>query len=183
MQKQNGQIHVYTGDGKGKTTAGLGLLVRALGAGLKVGLIFFDKGGDFYSERKILEELQKLHPENLQFLGFGTQRMVEGKGFRFENNPEDFEEAKKALTQALAWFKENFDLLILDEINTTVKTGLLKLEDLKKIITEKPENTELILTGRYCPAEIIDLADLVTNMNEIKHYVYQGVKVRQGIDY
>jgi cob(I)alamin adenosyltransferase len=181
--KPNGQIHIYTGNGKGKSTAGLGLAIRALGAGLKTGLIYFDKGGDFYNERKILDQLKELHPDKLDYLAFGTQRMQENKAFRFENLAADLTEAKKALRQATTWFKQDFDLLILDELNTTVKTKLLELDDLLKMLEKKPDHLELILTGRYCPAEIIDLADLVTEMTEVKHYIYNGVKVRPGIDY
>ena len=181
--KSNGQIHIYTGNGKGKSTAGLGLAIRALGAGLKTGIVYFDKGGDFYNERKILNKLKELYPEKLDYLVFGTQRMQENKAFRFENLPADLTQAKKALTATKEWFKQGFDLLILDEINTTAKTKLLQLDDILKMLEKKPDNLELILTGRYCPAEIIDLADLVTEMTEVKHYIYNGVKARPGIDY
>ena len=180
--QSNGQIHVYTGHGKCKTTTALGMAIRALGADLKVGLIYFDKGGDYYNERKILDHLLKTYT-NLQYQAFGTARMTENKGFRFENIPEDFTEAKKALALANQWIKQDFDLLILDEINTTIKTELLKTDEIINLLKNKPEKLELILTGRYCPQEIIDLADLATEMAEIKHYANNGVGVRPGIDY
>jgi cob(I)alamin adenosyltransferase len=175
-----GKIHIYTGDGKGKTTAGLGLAIRAIGNDLKVGIIFFDKGGDYYNEHKILD---KLKGNNLDFKYFGEARMQDGKGFRFENKPEDFQAAQAALDQVMIWMKEDFDLLILDEINTTVKTKLLKLEDLIYLVKNKPADLELVMTGRYCPPEIIDLADLVTEMKLIKHYISTGQAARPGIEY
>ena len=93
--------------------------------------------------------------------------MTKDNGFRFENIPEDFTEAKNALALAQEWMQQDFDLLILDEINTTIKTELLKIENIINLLKNKPEKLELILTGRYCPQEIIDLADLVTEMAEI----------------
>lgn len=179
-KKWPGQIQVYTGDSKGKTTAALGLAMRALGHGFKVGIIYFDKGGDYYNERKLLDVLA--HPQ-LTYRAFGLPRMTEHKGFRFNNLPEDLAEAQSALTQARQWLQDDFDLLILDEINTTVKTGLLKLEDIVNLIKSKPEHLELVLTGRYCPDEIIALADLVTNMTSVKHYISKGLGARPGIEY
>lgn len=178
--KEFGKIQVYTGDGKGKTTASLGLAIRAASQGFKVGIIYFDKGGDYYGERKLLTELEKF---KLHYRAFGMPRMTENKGFRFPNIPEDLAEGQKALNQARQWMSEDFDLLVLDEINTTVKTGLLKLEDIVNLIKQKPANLELVLTGRYCPPEILDLADLVTEMTPVKHYFYQGQKARRGIEY
>ncbi|MFA5126779.1 MAG: cob(I)yrinic acid a,c-diamide adenosyltransferase [Patescibacteria group bacterium] len=175
-----GKIHVYTGHGKGKTTAALGLAIRALGQGLKVGIIYFDKGGDYYSERKILDKIKHL---NIDYCAFGLPRLSKNKGFRFKNQVGDIKGAAAAIKQAKLWFKKNFDLLILDEINTTVKTGLLNCDDILILIKQKPKNLELILTGRYCPQEIVDLADLVTEMNAKKHYISQGLIARPGIDY
>jgi|SRR3989344_4801945 len=180
MKNNLGQIHVYTGDGKGKTTAALGLAIRAIGNGYKVGIIFFDKGGAYYGERKILDTLKD---KGLQYKVFGLQRMSQGKGFRFKNEPSDLEEAQKALAQAKEWMKNDFDLLILDEINTTVKTGLLKLTNILELLNTKPEKLELVLTGRYCPAEIMNKANLVTEMKPLKHYIAQGLGARPGIEY
>lgn len=185
MQKNiKGQIQVYTGTGKGKTTASLGLLLRALGAGLKVNIIFFDKGGNFYSERKVLAKLKKLYPKKLDYYAFGTVRMQKGKGFRFENIAKDFLEAKLALELAKKLSQnKTLEVLILDEINTTIKTGLLTLKPIVDLIKNKNESLELILTGRYCPKEIIALADLVSEIKDKKHYMYKGVPARPGIDY
>ena len=126
--KNRGKIHVYTGNGKGKTTASLGLAIRAIGKGLKVGIIYFDKGGNFYNEIKIIEKLQEIYPEKIQYKNFGTNRMSKNRDFRFKNNEQDLQEAKKALKQSNKWINSNLDLLILDEINTTIKTKLLKLD-------------------------------------------------------
>ena len=175
-----GKIHIYTGDGKGKTTAALGLVVRALGNGLTVGIIYFDKGGDYYNERKILDKLTK---QGLKYKAFGLPRMTKNKGFRFKNIPGDLTEAQAALTQAKQWLTQKFDLLILDEINTTVKTDLLKTDEIIDLIKQKPKNLELILTGRYCPKEIKKYGDLITEMKEIKHYISTGTPARQGIEF
>ncbi len=171
-----GQIQIYTGSGKGKTTAALGLIIRALGYKMKVGIIYFDKGGNFYNERKILDKL------NVDYQVFGLRRMNK-KGFRFKNKKGDFKEAQKGLKCIKKYYQKDLDLLILDEINTTSKTKLLKEKDIKEIIKKKPHKLELILTGRYCPDKIIALADLVTEMKEIKHYLNKGLNARPGIDY
>ena len=180
MAKDKGKIHVYTGDGKGKTTAALGLAIRAIGHGLKVGIIYFDKGGDYYGERKILDNLEA---EGLKYKAFGQARMTKNKGFRFKNNTEDFQQAQLAVDQAIKWMKQDFDLLILDEINTTVKTELLKLSDILHLIKQKPDNLELVLTGRYCPDKVMELADLITEMKPLKHYIKTGLPARQGIEF
>jgi len=180
MDQNKGKIHIYTGDGKGKTTAALGLAIRAIGNGLKVGIIFFDKGGDYYGERKILDTLKT---KNLEYKAFGEPRMAENKNFRFKNNAQDLKQAQLALNQAIKWMKQNFDLLILDEINTTVKTGLLKLEEITKLIKQKPTTLELVLTGRYCPDKIIEQADLITEMKPLKHYLETGLVARKGIEF
>ena len=180
MTKDKGKIHVYTGDGKGKTTAALGLAIRALGAGMKVGIIYFDKGGDYYNERKILD---KLVGDNFRYQAFGAPRMSQGKGFRFQNEPQDFQEAKLALDQARIWMNEGLDLLVLDEINTTIKTELLKINDIMELINHKPADLELILTGRYCPEAVLTKADLVSTIDMTKHYISSGLAARAGIEY
>jgi len=180
MNKNTGKIHIYTGDGKGKTTAALGLAIRAIGNGLKVGIIYFDKGGDYYGERKILD---KLKSDDLKYMAFGEARMTEGHGFRFKNNTADLQQAQLAVDQAIQWMKSDFDLLVLDEINTTVKTGLLKLDTLLHLISQKPDNLELVLTGRYCPDKVMELGDLITEMRPIKHYIKTGLSARKGIEF
>lgn len=180
MSKNSGKIHIYTGDGKGKTTAALGLAIRAIGSGFKVGIIYFDKGGDYYGERKILD---KLKSEGLEYMTFGEPRMTKNKGFRFKNNTADWQQAQLAVDQAIKWMQEDFDLLILDEINTTVKTKLLKLNDILHLIEQKPKKLELVLTGRYCPDKVMEQADLITEMKAIKHYLKTGLPARKGIEF
>ncbi len=175
-----GKIQIYTGDGKGKTTAALGLAIRAIGHGYKVGIIYFDKGGDFYGERKTLDRLKD---KNLIYKAFGETRMTKGKGFRFKNNSEDLIQASLAVDEVIKWMKEDFDILILDEINTTIKTGLLKLNDVLHLISQKPTDLELVLTGRYCPDKVMELADLITEMKPTKHYMQTGLPARKGIEY
>lgn len=175
-----GKTQIYTGNGKGKTTAALGLALRAIGHNLKVGIIFFDKGGDYYGERRILDFFQD---KGLSYKVFGKPRILNNNGFRFTNTTEDIQEAQLALDQATMWLNKNFDILILDEINTTIKAGLLKSTDVVKLIKDKPTSLELILTGRNCPDEIMVLADLITEMKDIKHYIKTGQSARKGIEY
>lgn len=179
-KKSLGKIHIYTGDGKGKTTASLGLAVRAIGHGLKVGIIYFDKGGDYYGERKILDSLKD---QGLHYMAFGEPRMTENKGFRFKNNTEDLQQAKLAIDQVVTWMQQDFNLLILDEINTTVKTELLDINDILHVINQKPPTLELILTGRYCPDKVMERADLITEMKPLKHYISTGLPARKGIEF
>lgn len=178
-----GKIQIYTGHGKGKTTAALGLAIRALGRDKKVAIVYFDKGGDHYGERKILDKLKAT--ANLNYFVFGALRFnPEEKTFRFGVEDQDKEEANKALAKVEQLFKEdNLDLLILDEINSTIVLGMLKLEPVLALLEKKPENLELVLTGRDAPQELLDKADLVTEMKLIKHYFYQGQEAREGIEF
>ena len=175
MKLQKGLIQVYTGNGKGKTTASLGLAVRAAGHGMKIRIIQFMKGRTNYGE---LESLKRF-PEISTFQ-FGTLDFVT-KG---EERKIDFEEAEKALKLAKDSLKEDLDLLILDEVNVALYFGLLKIEEVLDIIDNKPDNMELIMTGRNVPAEIIERADLVTKMEEIKHYYNtMNQEARIGIEH
>ena|SRR3989344_1850463 len=178
-KKTEGQIQLYTGDGKGKTTAGLGLALRAAGQGKKVAIIFFDKGGIDYGERK---SLLKLKPQ-VDFFVTGLVRFVPGKPFRFSVLPGDKEEAAKGLTLARQLFKKNYDLIILDEINTSVGLKMLPLPPVLKLLKAKPAKLEVVLTGRFARPELLEQADLVTEMKMIKHYMFKGVPARLGIEY
>ena len=179
-KKEIGRIQVYTGDGKGKTTAAIGLAVRALGHGKKVLFVSLMKGPAYqYGEEKTFEALRSagfpiVHKK------FGTDYFVDPK------NPDEksIEEARKGLEFILDQMKTgDFDIVIVDEINVAVKFGLLSINDVKELIKAKPEHTELVLTGRYASDEIKDIADLVTEMCEVKHYYTQGVPAREGIEY
>ena len=176
MRLEKGLIQVYTGNGKGKTTASLGLAMRAAGHGMKVRIIQFMKGNTNYGELTSL----KRFPE-ISAYQFGTLDFVK-KG---EEQAIDYEEAEKALKLAKESLKDKeLDILILDEINVALYFKLLKIEDVLELIDEKPGNMELILTGRKVPDEIIEKAHLVTRMEEVKHY-YNTInqEARKGIEH
>ncbi|NLW25022.1 MAG: cob(I)yrinic acid a,c-diamide adenosyltransferase [Clostridia bacterium] len=195
MSFKKGYVQVYTGNGKGKTTAAIGLAIRALGAGKKVLFLQFMKTNT-YSEHKILPNISP----NLTIKTIGKPFFVarkedldpeiraqwENKCVIFEpgNPPQEYvdlisqgiEEAKKALQN------QEYDLVILDEINVSMYFELAPVKKVLELIEEKSPEVELVLTGRNCPQEIIDRADLVTEMREIKHYYTQGVQARVGIE-
>lgn len=168
-----GYVHVYTGDGKGKTTAALGLALRAAGAGLKVYIGQFIKSAD-YSEIKALERFSD-HITLEQF----------GRGCFIKGNPcdADIEAARNALTALQAALGSGeYDVVIADEANVAFGCRLISEQDLLELIERRPANTELILTGRNAPDAVIEQADLVTEMRSIKHYYQEGVKAREGIE-
>ncbi len=171
---KKGYVQVYTGDGKGKTTAALGLALRAVGAGLKVRIIQFMKGQN-YSE---LEALKKFS-EHLEIIQTGGTKCIR----REDVTESDRREARRGLDLAQRLLQdEEIDVLILDEILVAHWFGLIPLNEILGMIDHRPENLELILTGRRAPEEIIQNADLVTEMHEVKHYYQQGVPARRGIE-
>jgi cob(I)alamin adenosyltransferase len=182
MEKENisngGLVIVYTGNGKGKTTASLGVALRAVGHGLKVCMVQFIKGEWHYGE---LNSLKKLEPD--------FELIVAGKGFiGIIDDDHAFEEHVRAAKTALDIVEQKmsldiFDIIILDEINYAVHLGLLNLGDVMKIVKNRPKHLSLILTGNYACDEIILLADLVTEMKEIKHPYKKGIKAKRGIDF
>ena len=168
-----GYVQVYTGNGKGKTTAALGLALRAVGAGFRVFIAQFLKGME-YSELRSIEKYSNL----ITLRQYGTDCFIQG-----EPGDEDFrltrlgfEESKEAMLSG------KYQLVILDEANIAVHFGLLKVEDLMDLIRIKPEGLELVITGRYARPEILEKADLVTEMKEIKHYYTSGILARTGIE-
>lgn len=166
-------IQVYTGNGKGKTTAALGLALRGSGAGLKVYIAQFIKKG-CYNELKPLKKLKNIKIE--QF----------GRGCFIKNKPEkkDIELAQRALERINKILSnKEFDIVILDEINVALNLKLIKLQDVLNTLKTSPKKTELILTGRYAHPEIIRKADLVSEIKDVKHYNYSGVKSRKGIEF
>lgn len=178
---KKGLVQVYTGSGKGKTTAALGLALRAVGQGLTVCIVQFMKPTDFETGEKIA--IQKLEPE-LQIQQFGDSS-VWGKGRPKEGTTSDMKQAaRNALDFAINNAKRgHYDIMVLDEINVALSQDLLKLDDVLSFIKGKPEGIELVLTGRGAPDQLIDAADLVTEMREIKHPYQSGIGARKGIEY
>jgi cob(I)alamin adenosyltransferase len=168
-----GYVQIYTGDGKGKTTAAIGLAIRAIGAGLKVFLAQFVKGM-VYSE---LKSLERFSPQ-LIVKQYGRAQFVHNKP-----TEEDIVAARAGYEEARRIVQSGeYDLVILDEANIAVHFKMLSVEDLVRIIDEKSESVELIFTGRNADPRLIERADLVTEMKEVKHYYKKGVAARPGIE-
>lgn len=178
MRPERGLVIVYTGSGKGKTTAALGIVLRAVGHGMKVGMIQFIKGEWYYGE---ITSSRRLEPE--------FEMIAAGKGFvGIVDDDHPVEDHQKAAQGALALARERlasgaYDVLILDEINYAVKLNLITEQQVLEIIRSKPEKTSLVLTGNYAPESLISVADLVTEMREIKHPYQQGIKAKKGVDF
>jgi cob(I)alamin adenosyltransferase len=172
---RKGLVEIFTGDGKGKTSAALGVVLRALGHDFRVFVVHFMKGNFPYGEQKILSSFP-----DVTLAVFGRLTFVDPK------NPEeiDKEEARKALEAGReAVLSGKYDLVVLDEVNVASAWGLVPVEDVINLIKEKPEHVELILTGRYADDRLIELADLVTEMNLVKHPFEKGISARAGLDY
>ena len=174
MKLERGCTQVYTGNGKGKTTASLGLALRAVGRGLKVCVFQFIKGGGPYGEHLIADKLAPF----FRIIQTGRPGWVNTKDIT-----EDRQLAQDALLQARQLLTSGgYDLFICDEINGAVGFGLIDVEQVLELIALRPEKTELALTGRNADEKIIAAADLVTEMREIKHYYKAGVPARTGIE-
>ncbi|MEK7655826.1 MAG: cob(I)yrinic acid a,c-diamide adenosyltransferase, partial [Patescibacteria group bacterium] len=175
-------IQLYTGNGKGKTTAALGTALRAAAKGMRVALVAFDKGGEgHYSERKIIRE--RIPEITIYVTGLDRIDPVTNK-FRFGVTDEDRAEGKRGLEIVSKIFRDkSADLIIMDEINSSTSLGIVQEKNVLELLDEKPENVELILTGRDAPESFIRRADLVTDMQMVKHYYYQGEEAREGFDY
>jgi cob(I)alamin adenosyltransferase len=178
MSLEKGLVIVFTGNGKGKTTAALGIVLRSIGHGYKVGMIQFIKGEWHYGE---INSSKRLEPE--------FEMIVAGKGFvGIIDDDHPLEDHQNAAKQGIMLVKQrlsenSYDILILDEINYAVKLNLITVKDVLDIIKSKPYKTSLVLTGNYASDEVIALADMVTEMNEIKHPYKLGIKAKKGIDY
>ncbi|SDZ19735.1 cob(I)yrinic acid a,c-diamide adenosyltransferase [Tindallia californiensis] len=169
---EKGYVQVYTGNGKGKTTAALGLSLRAVCSGKKVYVGQFIKGMA-YSEMKAPSLLEGITIEQY------------GRDCFIKNDPteEDVLIAKKGLDTAREIIRnKTYDVVVLDELNVALYYKLVSIDKVLDLIAAKPASTELIITGRYAPAELLEVADLVTEMKEVKHYYQQGVKARKGIE-
>jgi cob(I)alamin adenosyltransferase len=175
---EKGLVIVFTGKGKGKTTAALGIVLRAVGHGHKVGMIQFIKGEWYYGE---LTSSKRLEPE--------FEMIVAGKGFvGIMDDDHPIEDHQTAAKEALALAKEKiasgiYDVVILDEVNYAAKLNLISEQDILDTIAARPEKTSLVLTGNYVADSVMTAADLVTEMKEIKHPYQKGIKAKKGIDF
>ncbi len=167
-----GYIQVYTGNGKGKTTAALGLALRAAAAGKKVFIGQFVKGMH-YSELDLIPQLP----------GITLKQYGRGCFITREPTQADYDAAAKGFAEIRAILASGeYDVVILDEANIALYYGLIAFDALKEALLQRPDHVEVVITGRYAPQELIDLADLVTEMTEIKHYYQKGVEARTGIE-
>lgn len=166
-----GFIHIYTGDGKGKTTAAVGLALRALGAKKRVYFFQFMKAWESHE----IELLQKL--------GVIVDREWDGEFIKNTPSKKQLQMVKNQYKRVFKVFEKSFDIVILDEILVTLHFNLLNEKDILDILDKKPKETELILTGRGATQTLIEKADLVTDMKKIKHYFDRGVEAREGIEY
>ena len=170
---KKGYLQVYTGNGKGKTTVAIGLAIRAAGGGLKVYLGQFIKQME-YSEVNILKSI-----EGITWELYGTNGCI----FNRPVNEQDMQGVEYGMKRAgEIIMSEEFDVVILDEIFIPLSLDMIGENDINELISRKPDSVELVLTGRYAPDHIIEMADLVTEMKEVKHYYAQGVKSRKGIE-
>jgi cob(I)alamin adenosyltransferase len=174
---KNGLIIVLTGNGKGKTTAAMGQALRAVGHGLKVLMLQFIKGTWDYGE---LESIKKLDPDfKIKPLGKGFVRSKSklSNNEAIENINQSWEQAEKDI------FSDKYDMVILDEINYVIDFGLLPVDKILTLLDKKPKRLHIILTGRNAHKKVIERADLVTEMVEIKHHYSKGIKAQKGIEF
>ncbi len=170
-----GLIQVYTGNGKGKSSAAFGLTLRASGRGLRSIIIQFMKQSNSYGEHFAIEKI-----DNIEIVAFGKSKFI-----NFKNpSKEDFD----LLTQAFEFSKNTinsgeYDIVVLDEINIALHFNLIDIKETAELLKNKPEHVEVVLTGRLAPKEIIDLSDLVSEIVEIKHPYQRGICAREGIEY
>lgn len=181
MKKKKGFIHIYTGDGKGKTTSALGLALRAIGAGKKVAIVQFMKKGN-YSEHKAIKKYNL--PILIESFGIGYYKIMGDK----KPTSAHQKAARKALQRARDIINSNkYDLIILDEINVAIGFGLLDVNEVIDILVTIPKHansiSDTVLTGRRAHPKLKKIADLVTEMKKIKHYFDKDIKARKGIEY
>ena len=168
-------LHIYTGNGKGKTTASLGLATRFLGHHKKVCLIQFMKKNVEYGEITFFKDIP-----NIDIFQFGTPDFVDKKNPK----PIDIEEAVQGFKKAKeVIISKEHDLVILDELNVALDFELISLEEVLPFIKEKKDDLELVVTGRYAPGELLEIADLITEMKEVRHYYSEGISARESVEY
>jgi cob(I)alamin adenosyltransferase len=174
-ENRKGLVQVFTGNGKGKTTAALGTVLRAAGHGLKVYIVFFLKGDYARGEFSALERFP-----NVEVSRSGFRRFVDPAHI----TPEEKEAAGQAFAAARrAVTGGRYDLVVLDELNVAIGYNLVGLDEVIRLIEEKPPHVELIITGRHAADRLVEMADLVTEMVKVKHPYDKGIKARKGIEY
>jgi cob(I)alamin adenosyltransferase len=174
-KKEKGLVLVFTGNGKGKTTAALGTVLRAAGHGWKIYIVFFFKGKRDSGEFTALSKLT-----DVVISRFGLKPFTDPKNIK----PEEKDQGRKAFAAARkAVMSGDYDLVVLDEINIAVRYNLVTPDEVIELIKEKPSNVQLVLTGRYADNGVLEAADLVTEMVNIKHPFEKGIKARKGIEY
>lgn len=177
---QHGYIQVYTGDGKGKTTASLGLAMRALGRCWKVLIVMFTKGGNDYGELNSFTELSPTISDNLKIVQAGLDRVI----YKENQNEQDEQEIKKGWELAKQAIKNHeYQLIILDEANIAIDMGILDVDDVVETLKNKPDEMEIVLTGRNAHPKIVEIAHLVSEIKPVKHYWDTGIAARKGIEY
>ncbi len=176
----HGYIQVYTGNGKGKTTASLGLAMRALGRGWSVLIVMFTKGGNDYGELYSFSQLCEDLKDKVKIVQAGLDRIVYSQNISSQDKKqiqEGWEVAKKAIKN------DEYQLIILDEANIAIDLNLINLDEMVEVLKNKPEEMEIVLTGRNAKKEIIDIAHLVSEILPVKHYWDIGIKARKGIEF
>lgn len=177
---KHGYIQVYTGNGKGKTTASLGLAMRALGRGWKVLIVMFTKGGNDYGELYSFSQLCNDLEGKVKIVQAGLDRIVYSSNISDQDKKQiqkGWEAAKDAIKN------DEYQLVILDEANIAIDLNLIDLNDVVEVLKNKPEEMEIVLTGRNAKQEIIDVAHLVSEIKPVKHYWDVGIKARKGIEF
>lgn len=177
---EHGYIQVYTGNGKGKTTASLGLATRALGRGWKVLIVMFTKGGNNYGELNTFLNLAPVLKQKIKIVQAGLDRIV------YSNNISD--EDRKVVSDGWTLAKKailnnEYQMVILDEANIALDLGLIRLDDMLETLKNKPDRMEIVLTGRNAKPEIIEIAHLVSEIQPVKHYWDKGISAREGIEF
>jgi cob(I)alamin adenosyltransferase len=174
--QKRGLLMVYTGDGKGKTTASLGLLLRAVGHGEKVALVQFMKG----QPTGEITTLEKYLGDNVVIRRFGRDEFVDPS----DPAPEDMALAARGLAEARRFLESGqYGLVILDELNVALDFGLVGVDAVLEVLKQRPADADVVITGRNAPRQIVDLADLVSEVREVKHHYRQGIPAQPGIEY
>lgn len=178
--EQHGYIQIYTGNGKGKTTASLGLAMRALGRKWKVLIVMFTKGGDNYGELKSFKNLSDEISNNLTIVQAGLDRIVYAHN-KSEDDEKEIKHGWEITKKAI--LNDEYQLIILDEINIAIDLNILDVDEVIEVLKNKPKDMEIVLTGRNAHKKAIEIAHLVSEIKPVKHYWNTGVVARKGIEY